>query len=127
MTHPSSTPASFGPSRLRLRCAPALLALATLVGGCGGETDPHKALQAGDGETAAKLFQTQAESAKPLEDAWCRAKFFRVEALATYDKPAAKEEANAILAQHGAALGETRARDLADHLRRGGAKAEAVE
>jgi hypothetical protein len=128
MTHSSSTPTSFGPSRLRLgSAAPVLLALAALVGGCGGETDPHKALQAGDGETAAKLFQKKADAAKPLDDAWCRATFFRVEALATYDKTAAKAEADAILAQHGAALGETRARDLADHLGHGGAKKEALE
>lgn len=114
------------PRWLRSLAAAGLLALSALSGGC-GETDPNKALRDGDGKTAAKLFQEQADAAKPLEDAWCRAKFFRVEALATYDKPAAKAEADAILKEHGTALGETRARDLADHLNRGGAKKEALE
>jgi hypothetical protein len=115
------------PSRSRhARIAQGLLVLALALAGC-AETDPRKALRDGDFETAAALFQEQAQAATPLDPAWCRATGGRIEALAHYDKAAAKSEADAILKQHGAALGESRARDLADHLRAGGARPEAVE
>lgn len=106
--------------------ATGLVWIGVTLASCGGHTDPREAMKAKDYADAVKLYEEQLAKAKPVEDAWFGAAIGRIKALAHMDKARAGTEANALVAQHGQALGEKKVGDVARALKDGGAFKEAL-
>jgi len=104
------------------------LSAAAWCSGCASKPmTPEEAMKAKDYALAASLYARQLEALKPIEDAWQKAKFGHVQAVAHADKQKAKAEALEVLAAHGKDLGERRIASLANALAEGGAATQAYE